>query len=290
MKRIFLSVVFVLAILYFAWVTLSSPKGAQKVDYNPASRECGSLGKLNYCIYRAAQGTNGDIAYYLHGRNLDEKSWNDDTFYTSLIQKHWSSKSIQPPTIVAMSYGKVWLLSPKGQSESSGLLEDFRNDISQIEKILGAPKRRILFGESMGGLNTLIAGLNSEGFFSKLAALCPAVYKDSPFSPLSQMREFTERTGADPKIIFGILLLAKKYVANEAEWERISPLLLLNNVTDTSTSLYLSCGLYDKYGNFEGTELLAEKAASKGFIVDWRPLYGGHCAIDISSVADFLTK
>lgn len=55
-----------------------------------------------------------------------------------------------------------------------------------------------------------------------------------------------------------------------------------------SPALYLSNGLYDAFGNFEGTQALAQRARARGVQTEWHPLYGGHCALDAPSVAAFL--
>ena len=144
-------------------------------------------------------------------------------------------------------------------------------------------------GESMGGLNALIAGLSEPASFSKIAALCPGVYVDSPFDSARTMRAAIERTGANPKIAFGVWMLARKYIADEAEWRRISPLSLIERAGADFPALYLSNGLYDAYGNYEGSKLLAQSAAMRGMRTEWRPLYGGHCATDVVSLASFLT-
>ena len=99
-----------------------------------------------------------------------------------------------------------------------------------------------------------------------------------------------KRTGADPKIIFGVTQLAKKYVSNDEEWNAISPISLIERADQSYPELYLSCGLYDNYGNFEGTEALANLAIKRGVKTTWHPLYGGHCAIDVASLADFLAS
>jgi S-formylglutathione hydrolase FrmB len=169
-------------------------------------------------------------------------------------------------------------------------MDDFVSRLPEIEAKIGKPRHRILVGESMGGLNVLILGLNHPKLFSKVAALCPGVYLDSPFSDFATMRETAKRTGADPKIGFGILQMAKKYVSNEEEWKAISPIALIERADQTYPELYLSCGLYDNYGNFEGTQALADLAVKKGVKTRWHPLYGGHCAIDTVSLADFIGK
>ncbi|MES2802632.1 MAG: alpha/beta hydrolase-fold protein [Bdellovibrionota bacterium] len=274
---------------YFLWGKFSSPYGDQVVSYHPASKECFQEEKFKYCVYKSEQGVNGNIAYYLHGRNLDESTWNDETFYTSMVQKYWQENKLIPPTVVAISYGPIWLLSPKNAKEESGLLEHFLNKaLPFIESKVGTPKERILFGESMGGLNSLIAMFHSGVLFSKVASLCPGVYNISPFSSLSEMKTVVTRTGADPKIVYGILELSKKFISTEDDWDKISPLRLVEHASALKSKLYLSCGLYDQYGNYEGNELLSQKMILKGFSVEWHPLYGGHCAIDVSSLAEFL--
>ncbi|MFL6228582.1 MAG: alpha/beta hydrolase-fold protein [Pyrinomonadaceae bacterium] len=155
---------------------------------------------------------------------------------------------------------------------------------------IGKPSRRILLGESMGGLNVLILGLSRPELFSKVASLCPGVYLESPFSDLSTLRAAIKRTGADPKIAYGVTRLAKKYVSNDAEWNAINPISLIGRADQRYPELYLACGLYDDYGNFEGTEALANLAIKRGVKTTWHPLYGGHCAIDVASLADFLSS
>jgi len=170
----------------------------------------------------------------------------------------------------------------------SGLMDDFLSNLPLVESKTGKPKNRILLGESMGGLNVLILGLHHPELFSRVASLCPGVYLDSPFSGFENIKAAVKRTGADPKIAFGIYQMAKTYVANEEEWKAIAPIDLIKNANSHYPELYLSCGLYDKYGNYEGTQALATMAKSKGIKTHWHPLYGGHGAMDISSLADFL--
>lgn len=277
-----------IALLHHGWSRLTRPWGAQAVDFRPGAETCGESGALRYCIYRAEQGTNGDVLYHLHGRGLDERIWNDDTYLTAMLQARWRDGGALPPTVVTLSYGSTWLLTPRGERPESGLLEDLMGRLPEIETRTGAPRRRLLMGESMGGLNVLIAGLSEPASFQKIAALCPGVYVDSPFGTLSIMRAGIERTGANPKMAFGIWLLARKYIADEAEWRRVSPLSLIERAGPDFPALYLSNGLYDAYGNYEGTRLLAKRAAERGVRTEWRPLYGGHCATDIDSLASFL--
>lgn len=288
-KIIAISIFLFLAVaLYLIWGKLTRPYGAQKVSFTPSPSEIFTAGKLSFVIYRASKGVNQDILYHFHGRNLDNTIWNDDTYYTSLIQSYWQKSDITPPTVVLVSYGPEWILTPKNTKVNSGLMDDFISNLPLIESKTGQPKNRILLGESMGGLNVLILGLNHPELFSRVASLCPGVYLDSPFSDLKAIKAAIKRTGADPKIAFGIYTMAKTYVSTEEEYQAISPIHLIKRANEHYPELYLSCGLYDKYGNFEGTEALATMAHSQGVKTHWHPLYGGHCAIDITSLADFL--
>ncbi|OWQ85291.1 esterase [Roseateles aquatilis] len=278
------------AALYGAWAELTRTRGSQAVTFVPAKQECAIAGPLRYCVNRAVGGTNGDFVYHLHGRGLDEQIWNDDTYFTAMLQARWQETRVLPPTVISISYGPTWLLTPKGRKPDSGLLDDLMIRMPEIEARVGAPRRRMLMGESMGGLNVLIAGLSYPARFTKVAALCPGVYADSPFDSLGTLWASMGRTGASPKIIAGIWLLARQYVGDADEWQRISPLSLIERAGPGTPALYLSCGLYDAYGNYEGTQRLAEAARRRGVSAEWHPLYGGHCAVDVDSLTEFLAK
>jgi len=286
----FLLIVFLLIGGYYSCNYFTRRTGDQKVNFIPSQSQHFTSGNLKYTIYRAENGVGDDVVYHLHGRNLEPSIWNDDTYFTSLVQSYWQRTSIKAPTVVVVSYGPVWLLTPKNSQEESGLLDDFIARLPEIESKVGTPRRRVLLGESMGGLNVLILGLSRPELFFKIASLCPGVYLESPFSDYSTQRAAMKRTGADPKIIYGVTQLAKKYVSNDEEWKAINPISLIERADDSYPELYLSCGLYDNYGNFEGTEALADLAIKRGIKTVWRPLYGGHCAIDVSSLADFLAS
>jgi S-formylglutathione hydrolase FrmB len=208
-----------------------------------------------------------------------------------MIQQYWQMKNIVPPTVVSISFGPIWLLTDRGQQAKSGLLPFFTNEvIREVESKVGKPKYRIVFGESMGGLNALVLGLKTGHLFSKVASSCPAVYKLSPFASAQETQKFLERTGADTQVVQGVVQLAKEFVSDEREWQNFSPLELVKRTNlSNGPQFYLSSGLYDVYGNYEGNELLAQTIVGSGGKMDWRPLYGGHCVTDISSLAEFLT-
>lgn len=294
-KKRYLLFFALLALSYWGWTYVSSPSGEQKVNFTPAKKECFTVThtrQWSYCIYTAEQGVNGDVAYMLHGRSSNEHIWNKDTFYSAMMQNYYEGHGIKPPTVVTISFGQVWLVAPKGESEKSGLLEVFYNDvIPTVEARTGAPKRRMIFGESMGGTNSLVVALHSKNLFAKAGILCPGIYKISPFAPLDQVYEFIQRTGADPKIIYGLRALGLMHARHIDEWKAMSPAELVDSVDPAGLpEFYLSAGLYDRYGNYEGAEYFLERARARGFKVTWRPVFGDHCAVDVESIARFLVE
>jgi hypothetical protein len=114
MKRKRLIFFFVLILLlsvagYFSWNYFTRPTGDQKVAFTPARPQSFTNGNLNYTIYRAENGVSDNVIYHLHGRNLDASIWNDDTYFTSLVQAYWQKSSIKPPTVVVSCFWFVWL-------------------------------------------------------------------------------------------------------------------------------------------------------------------------------------
>lgn len=284
-------------LVFCAFILSCSIAAATTVlPYEPSLKECFSVeGTVpwKYCVHTPANGpTNGAIAYQLHGRDLSENTWNDSSYYTAMIQQYWQTHQLTPPTVVTISFGKIWLLAPRGLSPASGLLDMFIHVvIPTVEARLGKPSSRILFGESMGGLNSLFASLHYPETFQRVAALCPVIYKISPFDTPEDIDIFVSRTGANPSTIQGIIQLAKVFFATAEEWVQASPLTLIETIDPkTAPKFYVSCGNYDAYGNFEGNLHLVERAHARGMSLAWRPLYGGHCVIDVPSVAKFLAQ
>lgn len=294
MKEIFFCILMIFPTMVSAQLT--APTGLQKATFVPAKKECYSVSTpvdWKYCVHTPQDGkTNGNVAYLLHGRNLSEQTWNEESYFTGQIQQYWQTNKLIPPIVVSISFGPVWLLTPKGQSGVSGLLEVFTQTIiPEVEKRTGLPKSRIVFGESMGGVNSTTLAVQSGHLFKRVGMMCPTIYQISPFQPLSEIQKFVNRTGADPKTITGIIQLAKIFFATEDEWKANDHFQLLEKLDPaTAPEMYMSCGLYDAYGNYEGTEAFALKAKKKGLKLEWHPQYGGHCVIEVPSIAEFLAR
>lgn len=205
--------------------TRLEPRGSQRVVYTPAARTCETAPEgFTFCVFRAAQGTDGRVVYHLHGRNLDATAWNDDTYYTSMIQARWAELGRTPPVVVGVSFGNLWLLAEKNPAPRSGLLEVFRDRVlPAVEARIGPPRARVLLGESMGGINALAAGLALPGTFTRVVSLCPTLFETSPFADDAAVEAALEATGADPKRVLALRHIADEYFADEAAWRAFSP-------------------------------------------------------------------
>lgn len=260
----------------------------------PLKTECVNLTQplpWSYCKTTTPGSHNRDLLYHFHGRGGSAKTWTDKDYYTELVRQEWTRRGFEPPTVVTVSFGPVWLLVEKNQSPASGLFEIFNKVVMPtVEKTL--PRfsgRRLLVGESMGGFNATQIALKSGDLFAKVAILCPAIIEFSPFSSKEVIDKFITSHKAKPDLIEQLVQVARYFMPEEADWLKTSPLgLAQTNLGWRSPKLYLSCGFYDEYGFYRGTEKFASIAEAKGARVQWRPLYGGHCATDAVSVATFL--
>lgn len=293
------------AIALGGWAYVKTLPGTQRVEFARAAEDCWDGGGdpgWRACLERASGGVNGDLVYHFHGRNQDERQWNDDSYINAMIQREWQARGVVPPTVVSVSWGKVWLLGPRRRAPIAVDRRQFVDEVMPaVERRLGAtPRRRLLLGESMGGLNALFVALHDDGRFARAVSLCPPIYRIQPSAPWSEYREFLGRTGADPGAIWGVLGMARLLAGDDAEWADYAPLRILERLREILRadparlaklpSLYVSVGLYDKYGNYEGVTEFVRRAREAGLRVEDRPLYGGHCAVDVASVAAALVR
>jgi S-formylglutathione hydrolase FrmB len=253
-----------------------------------------------FCISKSA--SNPDVVYYLHGSGGSENTWGDEYYYTNQLRTAWQQKKVQAPTVIAVSFGPNWLLAPKNSSPASGLLDLFVNQIvPSLESKVGNPKgRRMVFGESMGGFNTIQLAFKTQ-LFIRAAALCAPMSADTtPFSSDAEITAAIQKTAAyhinsDPSIIFQNVKfatqLSRTFYPTLQEWQAGDPFVLARNVDVSKLpKLYSAAGFYDEFATYEGNAAFAQILKDKGADIDWRPQWGHHCAIDISSLADFLTN
>lgn len=257
---------------------------------------CGSLSGTNakYCVHKDADSQNAEVLYRLHGAIGDIGDWNSNSHFTKRIVELWNEQGFQGPTVVEFTFGQLWVLAPKNSKPASGLLETVVNDViprleSEVLGLTAAPSR-ILYGESMGGLNAAILLMKAPQMWRRGVIVCPAIASLSPYASNAEVQDYINRTGANPMLVQFSLKVARDYFANDQDWAQVDPLIAGQRELGPQTPpFHLSCGAKDEYGFFLDTEAFAGLATQKGVPVTWQPLEGGHCAVDATAVANYLT-
>ncbi len=257
---------------------------------------------VNFCVHTPKYRPSRDIVYYLHGAFLSEESWQDEYYYTSQLRTEWETQSAPLPTVVSVSYGPLWILAQKNPSPTSGLLENFAGEIiPRIEKQLGGLRgRRIVYGESMGGYNTIQLALKTK-LFAKAGILCSPMAEVSPFASDQEIEEALKKTMAwqyykesGPNVILDsvkqVISLVQIFYPTQKDWETGDPLKLADQRRTDYPKLYVAAGSYDKFAVYEGNTKFVSILKKHGINLEWRPLWGGHCAVDIPSLARFLVE
>jgi pimeloyl-ACP methyl ester carboxylesterase len=143
-------------------------------------------------------------------------------------------------------------------------------------------------GVSMGGYNAAQLLLKTGRLFDRVALVCPALVTFDPFDQTS-MQNYVVRTGANQILAQGVAAVLRKYYADPATWQADSPLVVGGQVFSAQTTpFHISCGVNDEMGFYEGAQAFAQLAVANQAPVTWKPLPGGHCAIDAPEVASYL--
>lgn len=251
-----------------------------------AAVDCGRGAGFDYCIYTAA-ATNGrrstDLLYFLHGGGEAAESWGRWAVGKEYFREY-RSKGIPAPTVVSISFGRLWLLT-----EKSGLFERFTSvAMPFIEKKTRAPAKRFLWGMSMGGFNALELALKRPELWRAVVLSCPGITPLSPRAAPQEIKDYMARTGARKANVDSILDLARTYFPNGEDWDRHDPLALAA-AAGSIPPLLIECGDQDEYGFFEGSRLLSEALGNGGRSVEFHRVPGGaHCVVTPAVVLKFL--
>jgi len=254
-------------ILFFALGCVeTSPTGTKN--------DCFKNSEYSYCITTNTSSTSQSVVYFFHGKDGDEKQWYEDFMQ---VIKNWDSKTA--PTVISISFGKVWLLEDYKYNTL------FNKAIPEIESKLSKPvTKRMIMGVSMGGFNAASIITKNPKFFQKAMLNCPALVKFSPFNVL-EIPLYILRTKADYKKIIEIFSLVAITYSVLYKYEDYSP---FKNLTSEAPEMYVSCGDKDEYGFFEGAKAFVDLAKSKGIKAEYEQLSGGHCVFNYKKIAEFL--
>ncbi|GAA3916786.1 alpha/beta hydrolase-fold protein [Litoribacillus peritrichatus] len=275
------------------WPGIVAKSISQPLEYTPVpisrlEMKCFSRDvpvNWSYCINRMPNSKSDDLIYYFHGRRGNAKWWNDDTYYTGDLYRQWAETKSEPPTVISISFGSLWLL------EKGLLLEYFQNElVPQIESKLSLKiDKRLVVGESMGGVNAILAWLNTSSLFDGAASLCAPLPTVSPKASFNEIAEYMHSSNTSWERGLMMLFMGRYLYPDEGSWNQNSPLKVAHSKDLSSAGpLYLSCGKKDDWGCMVGSKQLIENAESNGAQILWYPMEGGHCDIDRMSLARFL--
>ena len=244
-----------------------------------------------YCIDKQVNSKSHDLIYTMHPKGSNAEYWQNGKLGNG-IKSIWLQKKHDAPTVVTISFGKIWLLTNKNSRDISGLLDTFVNFVMpEVERKIGIKNpNRILLAESMGGFSAAELIMAHPELFSRAAMICPALSTVSPYESIFTYYSFYKNTPVTIKKLFEIFFISRKYFSSLEEWKVGSPLSLADKKLGPSTPpLYISVGDQDEYGFYDGANAFALIAKNKKVsAVVWHPLKGGHCVYDLPSIANFL--
>ena len=285
------------ALVAATWIGLSLTRNGEAYEPTPIAEvemKCFEEREpvaWSYCVNAVPSSANPDVLYYLHARNGNATWWNDRDYHTGELYKAWAEKGQDPPTVVAVSFGKLWMLSDHGAQGDDGLYGVFLNHvIPTVEARLGRDVgERMVAGISMGGFNTLLVALKSKGVFARAASVCSPVPTVSQHDGLRRVIAAARETDTSFRRATLLWLFGHRYYPSREVWAANDPLTLSRSFSpEGGPSIYLTCGKADDWGCFVGSERLAENVRRAGGLIEWVPREGGHCDIDYPSLAEFL--
>ncbi len=273
--------------LYFGQLSLSQPH----VSYLQPKKECFHKGDWSFCTHYSAETNHAFYLYAFPDKSEDEHFWLKSTGYPALLQSYWQEHNKQTPLVISVSFKNNWLVTPELSKKNTGLLKRLEEEVfPAIESQVGTPSWRFLVGKSVGALNSLSLSLSLPNHFSRIALVCPFITPLSPYAGLGEIYHYMGKTGATPRAIVTMLRAGREYIASEGEWLKFSPLHQARQQPIAKhQKYYISVGLQDEYGLFQGASDFREILENQKISVDWHPSMSSHCGGDIPSLAEFLS-
>lgn len=259
----------------------------------PPTIECDDVGDLKYCVHKAPEEAEEDLSsilYFLHHAGGSERSWLE-LHMSREYYSYFRRRDLPAPRVISVSYGPYWTLLDEPGPEQPALFRKFVNeDMPAIEKKVGRPRRRYLWGMSQGGLNVAELILKRPELFDGAVLSCPALYSVSIYADDDELYRYARRTGSDfeGSVMWGVRHLRKRVGGPEA-WEREDPLKLVQTSWKIPPTL-IQANREDEFGIFEGAEIFYRALRQRHQTVTFRPHHGGHCVIAVRQAVRFIKK
>jgi len=299
-RLIALALALVVLSLWVGWQTLPllAPWLSSRTDWTPVplaevSTKCfeeDAPEPWSYCISTTPGSDSTDVLYHFHGRRGDANWWNDREYYTGDVHRAWLAAGSSAPRVVGVSFGPLWLLTEGGEEPQERRLRTFLDVVvPRVESKLGEVGQRMLVGESMGGVNALLVATSGDARFDRVAALCAPLSETSPHEGPWRLARAARRANASVGKALLLSSLGRWAYPTEESWAANDPLQRLRRRPPAYIpSLYVSCGERDPWGCLPASRVLVSELRKAGHSVQWHQRPGGHCDIDVPSLARFL--
>lgn len=249
-------------------------------------------GRMRYCVHTAPLDAPEDpetILYFLHPSTWDERCWKQLPI-SRAYYAFFREKGLPAPKVVSISYGEVWIYSEKKLPRRPALLKHFASEgLPRVEKRLGRPKRRLLWGMSQGGVNAIQLLYKMPGKWAGAFLSSPAIFTCDVFAGEEVLRRHAEDPGVDYKELVWGLRQLRGLVRTPKIWERHDPLVLAERGVRLPPVL-VQANREDQFGFFQGTKKFAARLKENDQPVTWSPMDGGHCHNDIDQAMAFFEK
>lgn len=267
----------------------------------PRSGKVDGARPYTYTVMEDLSSPNQDVVYVLHGAGMSDEELSS---WAQSLGEQWAKLNYAPPRLVSVSFGELWMLVKQNESDMSGLLSVFLDDVMHKAETQWLSSKKIghreVMGFSMGGMNTLLLAMAAPEKFTKFVALSPSLLAISPLASENEIARFSERHGIPLQdeqgpIVGGFLGMIRAVVPTEKAWSEINPAAQfltagkrLRKQGSTLPSILISTGDQDTLF-FSPSHEVAGFAQEAGFPVTWLPVAGaGHEVRDKESVARFL--
>lgn len=244
-----------------------------------------------YCVSITPGSQNPDVLYYMHGGGGDADSWKGNK---NPISKAWLRENFQAPTVIEISFGPFWVLTPQLGTPESGLLEVFTEELmpSLESRFLAKPVgARRLYGFSMGGSNTAMLLINRPDLFKSAVLRSPAIPGVSPHATEAEFEAYSKRSGISVDSIKGLSGFLTELLPTNEDFEKYAPLQAGKRLLNSKTPpMLITLGKKDEAYYFGGQEF-ADAAIANGVNVQLEVFpEGDHFAGNPEAAAHFLIK
>jgi len=234
--------------------------------------KCSKFEKLKYCYYQGHQESD-HVIYFLHGfaNNVHSWSWND---VTKKLEKNWRKNKIKRPHTVTINFDRFWVYSKKEHLEQ---LNSFKKWFEQKYKLIDHTKA--LYGDSMGGHNSLRWFLDQPDSFSKLAIICPAITRF--------LTKEDNIQGWWPFNHFANLSIKQSY-QESLDTNPLKGIKESNQIQNKK--IFIGTTIRDEFGFFPGNKKLYQILKQKNPPIIYHEDKSRHCNIQVGALSKFLVN